>query len=117
MVFALHKYRHHLMGNKFAFYVDHMPLVYIVNKPHVSSHIARWLPMFLEYEFIIIYKRGHTHVIADALSRLLDITKLTWVHDQTTNAALFMLQLTWLKKLKNYLQTRQMPRILINTHK
>ncbi len=35
MVFALHKFRHYLLGNKFVFYVDHMALVYLVNKPHV----------------------------------------------------------------------------------
>jgi hypothetical protein len=27
MVFALHKFRHYLLGNKFVFYVDHMALV------------------------------------------------------------------------------------------
>ncbi len=36
MVFALHKFRHYLLGNKFVFYVDHMALVYLVNKPQVS---------------------------------------------------------------------------------
>jgi hypothetical protein len=35
MVFALHEFRHYLLGNKFVFYVDHMALVYLVNKPHV----------------------------------------------------------------------------------
>ncbi len=33
MVFGLHKFRHYLLGNKFVFYVDHMALVYLVNKP------------------------------------------------------------------------------------
>ncbi len=33
MVFALHKFRHYLWGNKFVFYVNHMALVYLVNKP------------------------------------------------------------------------------------
>ncbi len=41
MVFALHKFRHYLLGNKFVFYVDHMALVYLVNKPHVSRKITR----------------------------------------------------------------------------
>jgi hypothetical protein len=30
LVFALHKFRHYLLGNKFVFYVDHMALVYLV---------------------------------------------------------------------------------------
>jgi len=33
MVYALHKFMHYLLGNKFTFYVDHMALVYLVNKP------------------------------------------------------------------------------------
>jgi hypothetical protein len=33
MVFPLHKFRHYLSGNKFIFYVDHMALIYLVNKP------------------------------------------------------------------------------------
>ncbi len=33
MVFALHKFKHYLLGNKFVFYVNHMALVYLVNKP------------------------------------------------------------------------------------
>jgi hypothetical protein len=33
MVFALHKFKHYLLGNKFFFYVDHMAFIYLVNKP------------------------------------------------------------------------------------
>jgi hypothetical protein len=36
MVYALHKFRHYLLGNMFTFYADHMALVYLVNKPQVS---------------------------------------------------------------------------------
>jgi hypothetical protein len=33
MVYALNKYRHYLLGNKFVFFVDHIAFVYLVNKP------------------------------------------------------------------------------------
>jgi hypothetical protein len=33
MVFTLHKFKHYPLSNKFVFYVDHMALVYSVNKP------------------------------------------------------------------------------------
>jgi hypothetical protein len=33
MVFSLQKFKHYLLGNKLIFYVDHMALVYLVNKP------------------------------------------------------------------------------------
>ena len=71
MVYALNKYRHYLLGNKFFFFVDHMALVYIVNKLKVSSRIAQWLLLFLEYNFIMVYKLDKTHGIVDALSRSL----------------------------------------------
>jgi hypothetical protein len=48
MVFALHKFRHYLLGNKFVFYVDHMALVYLVNKPQVLGITTKWLLLFLE---------------------------------------------------------------------
>jgi hypothetical protein len=35
VVFVLHKFKHYLLGNKFVFYVNHMTLVYLVNKPQV----------------------------------------------------------------------------------
>jgi hypothetical protein len=70
MVYALHKFRNYLLSNMFTFYVDHMVLMYIVNKPHVSSRLVRWLLLFLEYGFMIVYKLGKSHLMAYALSRL-----------------------------------------------
>jgi len=89
MVFSLHKFRHYLLGNKFVFYVDHMALVYLVNKPQVSGRIIKWLLLFLEYDFIVMYKLGRIHVITNALLRLPDIIESIGVFDQTTYASLF----------------------------
>jgi len=33
MFFFVHNFKHYLFGNKFVFYVEHMALVYLVNKP------------------------------------------------------------------------------------
>jgi hypothetical protein len=73
MVFALHKFKHYLLCNKFVFYVDHMPLVYVV---------------------------------ANALLRLPDITKLTGLLDETIDASLFYTELEWLNEVKNFLRTK-----------
>jgi hypothetical protein len=40
MVFVLHKFIHYLLGNKLVFCVDHMALVYLVNKPQVSGRVV-----------------------------------------------------------------------------
>ncbi len=84
MVYALHKFKHYLLGNQFRFYVDHMALVYLVNKPQVSSKITRWLLLFLEYDFKIVYKPSISHLMANALSRLPNQAKSVGVLDQTT---------------------------------
>jgi len=35
MVYALHKFRHYLLRNKFVFYNNHMALLYLVKKPQL----------------------------------------------------------------------------------
>jgi hypothetical protein len=72
MVYVLHKFKHFLLGKEIVLYVNHMALVYLVNKPYVSRRIVKWLLLFLEYEFTIIYKLGRKHVIANVLSILLN---------------------------------------------
>jgi len=46
MVYALHKFRHYLLGNRFTFYVDHMALVYLINKPQVISKLINGFSYF-----------------------------------------------------------------------
>jgi hypothetical protein len=106
MVFVLHKFKHYLLGNKFLFYVDHMALVYLVNKPQVLGKIARWLLLFQEYDFIVVYKLGIIHVIANALSNLPHITQPIGLLDQTTYASLFYIEPKWLKDVKEFLRSR-----------
>jgi hypothetical protein len=45
------------------------------------QRIARWLLLFLEYDFTIMYKPSRTHVVTSTLSRLLDIIEPTCVFD------------------------------------
>jgi len=104
MVFSLHKFKHYLLGNKFVFYVDHMTLVYLVNKPHVSRRINKWFLLFFEYDFIVMYKPCRIHVVANAFSRLLDSTKPTSVLDQNMYASLFYRGLEWLNVVKEFLK-------------
>ncbi len=100
MVFSVHN----LLGNKFVYYVDHMALVYLVNKPQVSARIIRWSLLFLEYDFIVVYKPSKIHVVADALSRLLDNIKPIGVSSQTINVSLFYIGLGWLNDVKEFLK-------------
>ncbi len=105
------KFKHFLLGNKFVFYVDHMALVYLVNKPWVSKRIIRCL-LFFEYEFTIVYKLGTTHVIANVLSKFLNSLELLGVPYQTVDASLFFVEPTWMQEVKIYLKIGQMPKFL-----
>jgi hypothetical protein len=66
-----------------------MALIYLVNKPQVSRKIVRWLLLFLEYDFIVVYKLGKNHVVVDALSKLLDVTEPSRIPKHTIDASLF----------------------------
>jgi hypothetical protein len=52
-----------------------------------------------------VYKLGKIHVVVDAFSRLLDITKPTGAPHQTINASLFYTELKWLNDVKEFLKT------------
>jgi hypothetical protein len=103
MVYALHKIRHYLLSNKFTFYVDHMALVDLVNKPQVFSRLTKWLVLFLEYDFKFFYKLGKSHLMVDALSRLPNQIKLVGIPNQTCVVRMFTLQLEWLWSVYEYI--------------
>jgi len=92
-VYALRKYHHYLLSNKFVFYVDHMALLYLVKKPQVYVRIIQWLLMFLEYNFWVVYKPEKSHLVTDAFFRLSTSKKPSGMLDQITDAPLFLLQL------------------------
>jgi hypothetical protein len=60
------------------------------------GRIIRYLLLFLEYEFTIVYKPSKTHVIVDVLSILLNNSKSLGVPDQTINMSLFFVELIWM---------------------
>jgi hypothetical protein len=62
----------------------------------MSRSIARLPLLFLEYEFIIIYKLGRTHVVVDLLSILSNSSEPLGVLDQIVDASLFFIKLIWM---------------------
>ena len=109
MVYAVNKFCHYLLGNRFIFYVDHLALQYLVNKPQVSGRLVRWLLLFLEFDFKVIYKPGKTHGVVDALSYNEGAEPATRIPDQTTDAQLFSMQPDWIHPIIDYLQTGTFP--------
>jgi hypothetical protein len=77
MVYALHKFKHYLLGNRLVSFIDHIAFVYLINKPQISSKITRWFLLFLEYDFKIVYKIGDPILMANAL-RDYPTNKTSW---------------------------------------
>ena len=92
MVFAIEKFRHYLLGNKFIFYVDHEALKYLLNKPELSGRVTRWMLLFQEFSFEVVTKAGKTHVLADHLSRLLTNDQEFGVEGELPDSQLFLMQ-------------------------
>jgi hypothetical protein len=58
----------------------------------------RWL-LFLEYDFLIVYKPRRAHYVANILSQHLNATKNLGIIDQTIDASLFVFQPKWLREI------------------
>jgi hypothetical protein len=83
----------------------------------VSRRIARWLLLFLEYEFTVVYKLGRTHVVVDVLSRLPDSSEPLGVPNQIVDISLFFIKPIWMQKVKSYSEIGQMLETLNLAHK
>ena len=43
MVFLVEKFRHYLICNPVAFFVDQMAIIFLINKPELKGRLARWV--------------------------------------------------------------------------
>ena len=62
------KFKDYLLGSKFTVYTDNNPIVHI-QKSKLGAAQIHWLSELALYDFDIIYKTGHSNLVADALSR------------------------------------------------
>ena len=101
MVYAIKKFRHYLLANKFVFFTDHQVLLYLMNKPCNIGRIVRWSLILLEFDFTIVVKKGINHQRADHLSRLINGEAPIGVNDDLLDADLFNVDMIpkWSKNL------------------
>ncbi len=90
-------------------YIYFVALLYLVKKPQLSRRITRWMLLFLEYNFSMVYKPMHFHLVVDVLLQLLDAIKNPGVHDKTIDASLFIFQLEWIQEVHTYISTKNCP--------
>jgi hypothetical protein len=56
-----------------------MALIYLVNKPKLLRKITGWLLLFMEHDFIVVYKPCNNSVVANVLCKLLDVIEASRV--------------------------------------
>ena len=89
IIFAIKKFCHYLLGNKFVLFTDHRALRFILNKPNPTGRIARWILLLQEFDFEIIDRPGKKHINADALTRAYDDVGSKSEDDDFPDACIF----------------------------
>ena len=72
IVWAIQKFRPHLDGYKFTVITDHSSLRWLHNLKNPTGRLARWSLSLSEYDFDILRRKGSSHHIPDALSRMFE---------------------------------------------
>ncbi|QRW23678.1 Pol polyprotein/retrotransposon [Rhizoctonia solani] len=73
---SLDRFRHLLVGCKFNIYTDHRALEHFQTQKNLSPRQVRWLQVFNEFDYCIIYIPGETNVLADTLSQIYENERL-----------------------------------------
>lgn len=93
MVYALHKFRHYLLGSHFKMFKDHSALKYLVNKPILGGKIYIWLLLFQEYDFQVVVNPGILNQGPDHLSRVEIVEEPKNIEDDILDAQLFAIRI------------------------
>ncbi|XP_075473347.1 uncharacterized protein LOC142504353 [Primulina tabacum] len=70
VVFALDKFRSHLIGSKVVVRTDHSALKYLMAKKDAKPSLICWILLLQEFDLEIIDRKGTENQVADHLSRL-----------------------------------------------
>lgn len=70
VIWGIEKFRCYLEGRQFTVVTDHSCLLWLRNIKNPTGRLARWAMKLLAYDITIVHKKGSTHTIPDALSRM-----------------------------------------------
>ncbi|PKI46069.1 hypothetical protein CRG98_033524 [Punica granatum] len=98
---CLRTWRHYLLGSKFVVRTDNIAMSYFQTQKKLSPKQARWQGFLAKFDFVMEYKPGRTNVMADALSRRVEL------------AAISRLESPLLGRIKEGLQHDAKARILL----
>lgn len=73
MYFCLNSWRCYLEGPRIVMHTDHEPLTWLASQKTLNRRQCRWMEFFSRFNWDLLYVKGDKNVVADALSRLLDL--------------------------------------------
>ena len=85
VVHAIKLWRPYIEGQKFTVITDHAALEYINKQPKLSRRQARWLDLLQSSNYTIKYRPGKTNVVADALSRKVQLKNISTINVELIN--------------------------------
>ena len=72
VIWAIQKFRAYLEGYHFTVVTDHSCLRWLHNLKNPTGRLARWALSLLEYSYDIVHRKGSSHHVPDALSRMFE---------------------------------------------
>ena len=76
VVFILKKWRHYLYGITFEIFTDHKSFKYLFFQKELNLRQHRWMELLEDYDCTINYHPGKVNVVADTLSRQVQVAGL-----------------------------------------
>ena len=67
------KWNSYLLGRHFEIKTNHYSLKFLLNQQTNTSSQQTWVIKMIGYDFELVYRKGSSNVVADALSRQLDV--------------------------------------------
>ena len=114
VVYALDKFRAHLVGSDIVIFTDHSALKYLLTKQNAKARLIRWVLLLQEFNLQIKYKKRVENVVAYHLSRLTiahDTHSLP-INDEFPDESLMQLEKApWYAHIANFLATGEIPTV------
>ena len=110
LVIAFKRWRAYLVGKPFTVKSDQQSLKYLLEQKIGTSTQQKWFAKLLGYNFVVEYKKGKDNLVADALSRKVEIEDID-LDGENSGGVLCMISFptpAWLTDLKASCATDQL---------